>query len=161
VPQKHLKGRVLRYTQAKVIGGGSSINAQLYTRGNALDYEDWRQMGCPGWGYEDVLPYFRKSEVNDSFENRFHGKTGPLGVSQPRAPLPICEAYFAAAAEVGIGRVAHRARGRIDDGHRAVGAIGDRRDRAAGVLEAVVGQQGAGHGRVFRRGRRVSGDVAG
>lgn len=104
VPQRHLGGRVLKYTQARVIGGGSSINAQIYTRGNALDYDEWRQMGCEGWSYEEVLPYFRKAEDNDTHENRWHGKGGPLGVSQPRAPLPICEAYFAAAAELGIPR---------------------------------------------------------
>ncbi len=104
VPQRHLNNRIFRYTQAKVIGGGSAINAQIYTRGNALDYDEWRQRGCAGWGYEDVLPYFRKAEDNDTFENRYHGRGGPLGVSKPRAPLPICEAYFAAAAEVGIPR---------------------------------------------------------
>jgi choline dehydrogenase-like flavoprotein len=104
VPQQHLNGRVLKYTQAKVIGGGSSINAQIYTRGNALDYDEWRQMGCEGWSYSDVLPYFRKAENNDTFGEPYHGKEGPLGVSQPRAPLPICEAYFAAAAEIGIPR---------------------------------------------------------
>ena len=74
---------VIRYTQAKVIGGGSSINAQIYTRGNALDYDEWRQMGCAGWCYDDVLPYFRKAEDNDTYDNRYHGKGGPLGVSQP------------------------------------------------------------------------------
>ena len=104
VPQRQLKDRVIRYTQARVIGGGSSINAQIYTRGNAADYDEWRQMGCLGWGYDDVLPYFRKAEDNDSFDNRFHGQGGPLGVSRPRAPLPICEAYFAAAATLGIPR---------------------------------------------------------
>ena len=104
VPQRHMGNMVIRYTQARVIGGGSSINAQIYTRGNALDYDEWRQMGCAGWSYEDVLPYFRKAEDNDTFDNRYHGKGGPLGVSQPRAPLPICEAYFAAAAELGIPR---------------------------------------------------------
>lgn len=102
MPQRHMNNMVIRYTQAKVIGGGSSINAQIYTRGNALDYDDWRQMGCEGWSYEDVLPYFRKAEDNDSFDNRYHGKGGPLGVSKPSAPLPICEAYFKAAAELGI-----------------------------------------------------------
>ena len=61
-------------------------------------------MGCEGWSYEEVLPYFRKAEDNDTYENRYHGKGGPLGVSKPRAPLPICEAYFAAAAELGIPR---------------------------------------------------------
>ena len=104
VPQRHMQNKVFRYTQAKVIGGGSAINAQIYTRGNAQDYDDWRQMGCIGWGYEDVLPYFRKAEDNDTFENAYHGKGGPLGVSQPRAPLPICDAYFNAAAEIGIPR---------------------------------------------------------
>ncbi len=102
VPQKNMNDRVFRYTQAKVIGGGSSINAQIYTRGNALDYDEWRQMGCDGWGYDDVLPYYRKAEDNDTFDNKYHGKGGPLGVSRPRAPLPICEAYFDAAAELGI-----------------------------------------------------------
>ncbi|WP_435256853.1 GMC family oxidoreductase [Thioclava sp. FR2] len=102
VPQKHMNDMVIRYTQAKVIGGGSSINAQIYTRGNALDYDEWRQMGCAGWGYEDVLPYFRKAEDNDSYDNRYHGKGGPLGVSKPAAPLPICDAYFKAACQLGI-----------------------------------------------------------
>lgn len=104
VPQKHMNNMVIRYTQAKVIGGGSSINAQLYTRGNALDYDEWRQMGCEGWAYKDVLPYFKKAEDNDTFDNEFHAKGGPLGVSQPIAPLPICEAWFKAAAEIGIPR---------------------------------------------------------
>lgn len=104
VPQRHMKGMRIRYTQAKVIGGGSSINAQIYTRGNALDYDEWRQLGCTGWGYDDVLPYFRKAEDNDTYNDRYHGQGGPLGVSQPRAPLPICDAYFAAAAQLGIPR---------------------------------------------------------
>ena len=104
VPQRHMNNMVIRYTQAKVLGGGSTINAQIYTRGNALDYDEWRQAGCTGWSYEDVLPYFRKAEDNDTWDNRYHGKGGPLGVSQPSAPLPICEAYFAAAAQMGIPR---------------------------------------------------------
>jgi choline dehydrogenase-like flavoprotein len=104
VPQRHMNGMTIRFTQARVIGGGSSINAQIYTRGNPLDYDEWRQLGCTGWGYEDVLPYFRRSEHNDTFDNRWHGTGGPLGVSQPRAPLPICEAWFRAAGEMGIPR---------------------------------------------------------
>lgn len=102
VPQKHLDGRELWYTQAKVIGGGSSINAQIYTRGHSLDYDGWAQAGCAGWSYREVLPYFRKAEDNDSFDNEWHGKGGPLGVSMPAAPLPISEAYFTAAGEIGI-----------------------------------------------------------
>ncbi len=102
VPQKHMQDKVIRFTQAKVLGGGSTINAQIYTRGHPLDYDTWRQMGCVGWSYEDVLPYFRKAEDNDTYDNRLHGKGGPLGVSKPAAPLPICEAYFAAAGQLGI-----------------------------------------------------------
>ncbi len=104
VPQKHMNDRVLVYTQAKVIGGGSSVNAMVYTRGHALDYDEWRQLGCEGWSYEDVLPYFRKSERNDTFDNRYHGAGGVLGVSQPRATLPICHALFDAGEALGIPR---------------------------------------------------------
>lgn len=101
-PQKSMQGKVFNYTQAKVIGGGSAINAQIYTRGAAQDYDDWRQMGCDGWSYSDVLPYFIKSEDNDTFAGEYHGQDGPLGVSQPSAPLPICDAYIAAAGQLGI-----------------------------------------------------------
>jgi choline dehydrogenase-like flavoprotein len=102
VPQRHMNGMSIRYTQARVIGGGSSINAQIYTRGAAQDYDDWAQSGCTGWGYDDVLPWFRRAEDNDTFDNRYHGRGGPLGVSKPAAPLPICEAYFRAAQALGI-----------------------------------------------------------
>lgn len=103
VPQKHMKGRVFRYTQAKVIGGGSSINAQIYTRGNARDYDAWeKEEGLAGWGFRDVLPYFKRAENNERYANDYHGYGGPLGVSNPIAPLPICEAYFRAGQEMGI-----------------------------------------------------------
>ncbi|MDU8944061.1 GMC family oxidoreductase [Ovoidimarina sediminis] len=101
VPQKHLGGRRLWYTQARVIGGGSSINAQLYARGNPRDYDGW---GIPGWGWADVLPYFKRSEDNERFENAFHAKGGPLGVSDPKGALPIAEAYIAAAEATGLPR---------------------------------------------------------
>ena len=104
VPQRHMNGMAIRFTQARVLGGGSTINAQIYTRGNALDYEEWRQQGCAGWSYEDVLPYFRKAEDNDTWDNRYHGQGGPLRISQPSAPLPICEAFFAAAEQCGMPR---------------------------------------------------------
>ncbi|MEL4376453.1 GMC family oxidoreductase [Brucella cytisi] len=103
VPQKHLKNRVLRYTQAKVIGGGSSINAQIYTRGNAGDYDLWAgEDGCTGWDYRHVLPYFKRAEDNQRFNDDFHSYGGPLGVSMPSAPLPICDAYIRAGQELGI-----------------------------------------------------------
>lgn len=102
VPQKHLGNRVLRFTQAKVIGGGSSINAQIYTRGVPRDYDDWEQAGATGWGWNSVLPYFRRSERNQRFANEFHGTEGPMGVSNPVSPLPVCEAFFRAGQEMGI-----------------------------------------------------------
>ena len=103
VPQKHMKDRVFWYTQAKVIGGGSSINAQIYTRGNAADYDGWAtEEGCEGWSYREVLPYFKRAEDNQRYANDYHGYGGPLGVSNPISPLPICEAWFRAAQEIGI-----------------------------------------------------------
>ena len=103
VPQRHMRGRVLRYTQAKVIGGGSTINAQIYTRGNALDYDGWaHEDGCEGWSYAEVLSYFKRAEDNQRFVNAYHAYGGPLGVSMPISPLPICDAYFRAAQEMGI-----------------------------------------------------------
>ncbi|MDB5526465.1 MAG: alanine-phosphoribitol ligase [Rhizobium sp.] len=103
VPQKHMKGRVLRYTQAKVIGGGSSINAQLYTRGNAADYDLWAsEDGCEGWDYRSVLPYFKRAEDNQRFADDYHSYGGPLGVSMPVSALPICDAYIRAGQELGI-----------------------------------------------------------
>ncbi|NIF27424.1 alanine-phosphoribitol ligase [Pantoea sp. Tr-811] len=103
VPQKHLKNRVLHFTQAKVIGGGSSLNAQIYTRGAAADYDEWAsECGAEGWAYEDVLPYFKRAEKNQRYANQYHGYDGPLGVSNPISPLPICEAFFQAGQELGI-----------------------------------------------------------
>jgi choline dehydrogenase-like flavoprotein len=103
VPQKHMKGRQLWFTQAKVIGGGSTINAQIYTRGNAKDYDAWRdEAGCEGWGYRDILPYFRRAEGNERFADDYHGTQGPLGVAMPRAALPICDAFIRAGQEAGL-----------------------------------------------------------
>ncbi|WP_121631932.1 GMC family oxidoreductase [Tropicibacter alexandrii] len=103
VPQKHMQGREIWFTQAKVIGGGSSINAQIYTRGNALDYDAWSEAhGCDGWSYREILPYFRRAESNERFNDDFHGIEGPLGVSMPRATLPVCDAFIRAAQEYGM-----------------------------------------------------------
>ena len=103
VPQRQLRGRVLRFTQAKVIGGGSSINAQIYTRGVPADYDEWVEKdGAAGWSFRDVLPYFRRAENNERFSNAYHAYGGPLGVSNPVSPLPVCEAFFQAGQELGI-----------------------------------------------------------
>ncbi len=103
VPQAHLEGRVIWYTQAKIIGGGSTINAQLYTRGNAKDYDAWAtHAGCEGWSYKEVLPYFKRSEDNQRLVDPYHAYGGPLGVSYPVNPVPISFAFLRAAQEAGI-----------------------------------------------------------
>ena len=103
VPQKHLDGRIISFTQAKIIGGGSSINAQLYTRGNPKDYDEWvSDAGCKGWSYREVLPYFIRSEDNQRLVNAYHGYGGPMGVSYPINPPPISFAFLRAAQEFGI-----------------------------------------------------------
>jgi choline dehydrogenase-like flavoprotein len=104
VPQKHMQGRVFWYTQAKVIGGGSTINAQVYIRGNAQDYDQWAQSGCTGWSYRDVLPYFKRAEGNSRCRDEYHGTDGPLSVTDPWATLPIGEAFLEAAGEAGFER---------------------------------------------------------
>ncbi len=103
VPQVHMQNRVLWYTQAKVIGGGSTINAQIYTRGNARDYDAWRdEAGCEGWGYRDILPYFKRAEGNQRFDDDYHGTDGPLSVQMPQGALPICDAFIRAAQQAGV-----------------------------------------------------------
>lgn len=143
VPQRHLGGRVLWYTQAKVIGGGSTINAQVYTRGNAGDYDGWAaEEGCAGWSYREVLPYFMRAEDNDRFANEYHGYGGPLGVSVPVNPLPISEAFLRAAQEYGIP-FNHDFNGAKQEGvgHYQVTVRGARRSSAAtAYLKPVRGR---------------------
>jgi len=87
--------------RGKVLGGSSSINGLVYIRGQHQDYDDWRNLGCAGWGYADVLPYFRKSEDNQRGESEYHGVGGPLSVSDTADPHPLCDAFFAAAGACG------------------------------------------------------------
>ena len=103
VPQKHMKDRVLWFTQAKVIGGGSTINAQVYTRGNRKDYDAWaEEEGCEGWSYREVLPYFKRTEGHERLADDYHGTEGPLGVATSRGALPVCDAFIRAAQQYGI-----------------------------------------------------------
>ena len=101
-PQREIDGRAMWYPQGRVLGGGSSINAMIYARGNARDYDAWAAAGCPGWAYADVLPYFRRPEDNERFHNDYHGSGGPLGVSDPVRPLPVSAAFLRAAQQAGL-----------------------------------------------------------
>ncbi len=102
VPQGHLDNRRMFLPQGKVLGGSTSINAMLYVRGNRLDYDGWHNLGNEGWGYEDVLPYFKLSESNDRFNDEYHGSGGPLHVADQVQHNPLSRAFVRAAQEVGI-----------------------------------------------------------
>ena len=102
VPQKHLDNRVMPFTQARVLGGGSSINAQVYTRGHRADYDEWaREESCAGWDFDSVLPYFKKAEDNCRLSDEYHGQSGPLQVSDP-VPQQLSQAYVLAGQQSGI-----------------------------------------------------------
>ncbi|HEY5412968.1 MAG TPA: GMC family oxidoreductase N-terminal domain-containing protein [Caulobacteraceae bacterium] len=97
-------GRVHKWPKGKVLGGSSSINGLLYIRGQAADYDGWRQMGCEGWSYQDVLPYFRRAEHQERGEDEFHGTGGPLNVSDITEQHPLSAAELEACVEAGIPR---------------------------------------------------------
>ena len=101
-PEPGLDGRQVFQPRGKVLGGSSSINGLLYVRGQHEDYDRWRQHGNAGWGYEDVLPYFKKAENQQRGADKYHGAGGPLPVSDWRHADPLSEAFVAAAAETGI-----------------------------------------------------------
>ncbi|WP_426239247.1 GMC family oxidoreductase [Pararhizobium sp. DWP1-1-3] len=101
-PGREIGGRRMVYPQARVLGGGSSINAQVFTRGCPEDYDTWaNEEGCDGWSYADVLPYFRRSEGNDSLGGPHHGTEGPLGVTST-TPHPLTRVFVRAAQEAGM-----------------------------------------------------------
>lgn len=97
-------GRRHKWPKGKVLGGSSSINGLLYIRGQAADYDGWQQMGCEGWSYRDVLPYFRRAEHQERGPNEWHGTGGPLNISDVTEKHPISAALLEAAVEAGIPR---------------------------------------------------------
>lgn len=99
-----LNGRSLSYPRGKVLGGCTAINGMIYMRGQAADYDHWRQLGNPGWGWEDVLPWFRKSEDNFRGPSDLHGAGGEWKVARQRLHWDILEAFRDAAEEIGIPR---------------------------------------------------------
>lgn len=101
-PQKQLHGRRLYWPRGRMVGGSSSMNAMIYIRGHAADYDRWRdRWGCEGWGYDDVLPHFRRSEDNARLDDDFHGTGGPLHVNDQVAPRPLTLAFVEAAQQAG------------------------------------------------------------
>ena len=102
-PEPHIGGRRIGQPRGRVIGGSSSINGMVYTRGNPLDYDEWRDIhGCPGWGYADVLPYFRRLETSPSGPSRYRGGDGPIRVTRPDLSRhPLNAAFLAAGRQLG------------------------------------------------------------
>ena len=101
-PEPGLGGRALNYPRGRVLGGCSSINGMIYMRGQAADYDHWRQLGNPGWSWDEVLPFFKKSEDFVHGVDDAHGSGGEWRVEEPRVAWPILDAFRRAAAEIGI-----------------------------------------------------------
>ncbi|MFZ0550671.1 MAG: GMC family oxidoreductase N-terminal domain-containing protein, partial [Steroidobacteraceae bacterium] len=102
-PEPALENRIAHWPRGKVLGGSSSINAMVFVRGQPSDYDDWRDAGNPGWGWQDVLPSFRKLEDHAWGASEYHGAGGPVHVHDPSAAVhPLCKNFLGACAESGI-----------------------------------------------------------
>ena len=100
-PEPGLRGRRLYVPRGRVVGGSSAINAMIYIRGNPLDFDEWADMGCTGWSFREVLPYFKRSEDNERGADDYHGVGGPLPVSDGRSNHPLVDAMLEAAVQAG------------------------------------------------------------
>ena len=103
-PDPGVDGRRIYWPRGKTLGGSSSINGLIYIRGQREDYDHWAALGNRHWGFDDVLPLFKRSESNQRGASEFHGATGPLRVSDISAPHELIEAFIAAAADIGVAR---------------------------------------------------------
>src|SRR3984885_5178622 len=102
-PETGTAGRPIHWPRGKVLGGSSSINGMLYVRGNPADFDGWAQMGCRGWSFDDVLPYFRKSEdYKQAVDTEYRGKDGPLKVEDYRTILPLTHKFLEGAQQAGV-----------------------------------------------------------
>jgi len=162
-PDPGLNGRSLEWPRGKVLGGSSSINGLLYVRGQAADYDHWRQLGNPGWSYADVLPYFMKAEDQERGADAYHGTGGPLAVSDLRVRRGLCDAFIAACQECGIPPT-DDFNGAIQEGagyFQMTARRGLRCSTATGYLKPVRGRAnlevatGAHARRVIFEGRRA------
>jgi len=166
-PQKGLNGRVLNYPRGKVIGGSSTINAMIYMRGQAADYDGWRQLGLAGWGWDDVVPYFMKQEDHIAPPGPLHRAGGEWRVEYPRVRWEIIDAFQNAAAEIGIPKIADFNSG--DNEGSSYFQVNQKRGRrwsaARGFLEPVLHRPnltlitGAHAERIRLEGRRATGIV--
>ena len=103
-PEPNLNNRCIEASLGKVLGGSSSINVMAYTRGHPNDFERWARNGVKGWGYQDVLPYFRKGESWEGGESQFRGSHGPVGTQSAKTKDPIFWSWIDAGKEAGFPR---------------------------------------------------------
>lgn len=102
LPQRHTADRVHAWPRGRVIGGSSAINAMAHVRGHPADFDAWVAMGCRGWGYADLLPYFIRSESSDLGPSAYHGADGPVHLTRPAEPHAVTLAYLQAGCEHGL-----------------------------------------------------------
>jgi choline dehydrogenase-like flavoprotein len=102
IPQSQLNGRAMWYPQGRTLGGSTSINAMIYIRGQAQDYDRWRELGNVGWGYSDVLPFFKLAEHNERLADEFHGTSGPMNVTEQAQHNELTKAFVRAGQELGL-----------------------------------------------------------
>jgi choline dehydrogenase len=142
-PEPQLGNRSLYWPRGKVLGGSSSINAMIYIRGHRADYDQWRDLGNPGWSYSDVLPYFKKSEKQQHGASEYHGASGPLHVNDLCSPNPLAEAFVAAGEEAGFQRNADF-NGAMQEGfglYQVTQSGGKRHSAAAAFLHPVMARK--------------------
>ena len=101
-PQRHADGTQVFWPRGKVLGGSSALNGMIYVRGHRADYDDWAAGGATGWSYDEVLPYFKRSEDFEDGASAYHGAGGPLPVTRNHAPNPVTSAFMAACQQYGI-----------------------------------------------------------
>lgn len=165
-PQKHAGGRRIPYAQGRVLGGGSSVNAEVFTRGVPVDYDRWaNEEGCPGWSFRDVQPYFLRSEGNTALADEWHGTEGPLGVSNIAHPQLMTRAFVMACQQYGIPYT-HDFNGQTQAGagYYQLNVVDGRRCSAArGYLDPARGRSnlkiltGAATRRIIFDGTRAAG----
>ncbi len=171
-PQPGLKGRLGYQPRGKALGGSSAINAMLYVRGQKQDYDNWAEQGCEGWSWDEVLPYFIKSENNELGASALHGADGPLHVSNQKSPRPVTHAFVEAAREAGYPVIDDFNTG--DNEGAGIYQVtqfhgqpknGERCSTAAAFLHPVMDRQnltiltGAHASRILFEGKRASGVV--
>lgn len=113
-PDPSLNGRRSMWNAGRLLGGGSSINGMIYIRGDRSDYDEWAQAGCTGWAWQDVLPYFRRSEGFTGEPGQSHSAMGPLGVGLPTMQHPLAKTFVDACEEFGLRRVEDYCAGDVD-----------------------------------------------